>query len=436
MSGQPLVSLCPPAPGSLAAAGLAWTTVRPLALKHLFVHPAISPRRLADLLGLGQMATAAVMRRLLATGDAVFGGSGAATGPDTLSLSEAGRQAAREAFRRSRYVGPMPVTLGEWRGRAAQQSPRAGRRRVDFDRAFAGLVVDRAVVDRLGPAAIDGRSVLLFGPPGNGKRAIAEAFAAAVCEASGPVWMPYAVLIGESVVTLADSVRHRPVQVHRPRSAGEPDRRYRCVERPIVTLAADGPPSELRPGSAAFASTRDGDAAATLAMPDAAAAAGGVLLVDADRTNPVPCRQLIDAAERAECDVALDLTSATVPIASTVVMTTANAMAATAALRRARHKVPVLPPTREAFARLVDRACRARSIPLEPQAAGILFDALYTARVTRLKGDSAGPRRTPRATDAADLVEIAVSICRFRKQRPTIKPSVLLDAARQFLPAA
>lgn len=415
------ISLLPPlpapptAPHRVAQLGLPWPTLRTLVLRHLFVADGIAPPRLAAALAVTPSVVGELITRL--TGDAAVDCGG-------LWLTEEGRLAGRESFRRSRYVGPLPVTAAAWTEQAERQ--RLAARRIDLAAALQPLAVPPATIDRLGPAVVDARSLLLYGRDGNGKRAIGRAIAAELVRHAGPIWVPTAVLAGDRLVTVFDASQHHPVTRHC--GPVPPDPRFRCVRRPVVTLCPDAPSA---------------DPAATAAAPTLALAAGGVGLLDADAIHPADRDRLLAASDRERIDIG----GTPLPATPTVILHSADVLAATTSLRRVRHKVPVRSPDRVAFARLLDTACRERSVAIDPQAAGVLWDTVVqrTAGWTgsRVVGTEAGsakssrrPRVTLRASDAADLVEIAVSICRFREQPAVIRPAVLLDAARQFLPAA
>ena len=75
----------------------------------------------------------------------------------------------------SRYVGPAPVPLAQYN--AYVRACMAARPYVDRDRLATGfdhLIVNKAMFDQLGPAVNSGKSLFLYGAPGNGKTVVAE----------------------------------------------------------------------------------------------------------------------------------------------------------------------------------------------------------------------------------------------------------------------
>ena len=63
--------------------------------------------------------------------------------------------------------------------------------------AFRGLVFDDKILDQVGPAVNSGRSIFLYGPPGNGKTSICERI---VKSFGGSIFIPYAVEVKGSII--------------------------------------------------------------------------------------------------------------------------------------------------------------------------------------------------------------------------------------------
>ena len=138
---------------------------------------------------------------------------GAAPGGMALSirytLSEQGRAAAKDALEHSMYVGPAPVCLTAYQEQIQRQ--RITNEMVDADavrRSFEDLVVPEECVRRLLPAVSAGRSLLLFGPSGNGKTTLAMRIGAIFEDV---VYIPYAVEIGGQIMTVFDPSIHKPI---------------------------------------------------------------------------------------------------------------------------------------------------------------------------------------------------------------------------------
>ncbi len=106
-------------------------------------------------------------------------------------LTDVGRERARRQLDHCTYFGAVPVSLDDYISSVAAQSithqhPTAE----DLGRAFQDLLINRRMLERLGPAINSGRGLFLFGAPGNGKTSIAER----VTSAFGTfIWIPRAI---------------------------------------------------------------------------------------------------------------------------------------------------------------------------------------------------------------------------------------------------
>jgi len=125
------------------------------------------------------------------------------------SLSKAGREAAIGAAEQCQYTGPAPVSLAAFEAQVLRQTIRNEHLRGDQLReGFNGLVMPERYVRKLLPAINAGRSILLFGPPGNGK----TTFACRIAELySDTVYIPHAVEIAGQIMRVFDPGLHRPM---------------------------------------------------------------------------------------------------------------------------------------------------------------------------------------------------------------------------------
>src|SRR5919198_3792531 len=110
-----------------------------------------------------------------------------------FNLTELGRKRAQDAMELCAYVGPAPVPLEDYVEQTYRQavtgiscSPEALRG------SFTHLVIPDELFDAVGPAIVSGRSVFVYGPPGNGKTSVANAIGDFMTGAGGEVYVPYA----------------------------------------------------------------------------------------------------------------------------------------------------------------------------------------------------------------------------------------------------
>ena len=118
------------------------------------------------------------------------------------TLSGRGRTRAMEALAKSEYAGPAPVPLAAFVSQCNSQSIRGEvLTRAMLEKVFSKLTLSQALMDRLGPAVNSGQSIMLYGPPGNGKSSIAYAVTAAYQD---QVYLPYAFEVDNQIITLYD----------------------------------------------------------------------------------------------------------------------------------------------------------------------------------------------------------------------------------------
>src|SRR5208283_3120275 len=76
--------------------------------------------------------------------------------------------------------------------------------------AFSHLVMKEEMFNAIGPAIVSGRSVFIYGPRGNGKTSIARAIGEFMNNAGGEIYVPYAFLAENSIITVYDQSLHQP----------------------------------------------------------------------------------------------------------------------------------------------------------------------------------------------------------------------------------
>lgn len=183
-----------------------------LMLKIMFAYGVETKRTIADEIKLplpvvDKLVDLAYERRLVESMGAMD--QTRATSELRYGLSESGRQAAIRAMQLSNYAGPAPVTLEQFSAQVERQ--RIINDRVDnkrLHRSLARLTLPPGLVERLGPAVNSGRSLLLYGEPGNGKTSIAVAVADSFEQY---VYIPYALSVGAQIINIYDPALHKPI---------------------------------------------------------------------------------------------------------------------------------------------------------------------------------------------------------------------------------
>ena len=151
-----------------------------------------------------------------------------------FNLTELGRRRAQEAFKMCAYVGPAPVPLEDY----VEQTYRQAVTAIDVSpealrAAFSHLVISEDLFNAVGPAIVSGKSVFIYGPPGNGKTSIAQAIGNFMNTSGGEIYVPFAFLAESNIITLYDNAVHE-------RGDGDDDDRMEDNEATIRRLLNTG----------------------------------------------------------------------------------------------------------------------------------------------------------------------------------------------------
>ena len=241
-----VVNSAPAIPTSVADTGISDRNLLYLLLKFMHVEACETILQLADRMKLPRRLVQQLIEE--ATHQRFIGATGA-TSDLALSthyaLTEPGRIAAREAIDQSVYLGPAPVSLAAYQEQVEKQ--RITNEMLEektLRDGFDGLIVPDHMFRRLLPAINAGRSVLLYGPPGNGKTTLSTRIAALFKDI---VYIPYAVEVAGQIIKVFDVQIHKPVQ---PESAAQPatalglhretfDQRWVACSRPVVMTGGE-----------------------------------------------------------------------------------------------------------------------------------------------------------------------------------------------------
>ncbi|WP_127109429.1 ATPase [Pararhodobacter zhoushanensis] len=297
-------------------------------------------------------------------------------------LTDAGRQRAQQALAISEYYGAMPVSLESYGEQVRRQSIRKVKiTREQLTAAMGDLILPEGLLGDLGPAVTSGRSILMYGPPGNGKSSISNGIRDALGDT---IYVPSAVVHSGQVIAVYDPIVHRKVapanastgtslRLHGQRH----DPRYQLCERPTVITGG-----ELRLD---MLELKYNAASRTYQAPLQFKAMGGVFIVDDLGRQEEPPQALVNrwiVPLEMNYDI-LTLISGEkfiVPFDTLVIFSTnfhPNTIFDTAALRRIFFKIKIDGPNQADFLKIFALVARKRRIPLNEDALIHLLQTKY-----------------------------------------------------------
>lgn len=156
------------------------------------------------------------------------------------ALTDRGRAEALDSLSRDGYCGPAPVLLRDYESLVRRQSvSRCVVTEKDIHSLFRNTVVEESLLAQLGPAVHSGRAMFIYGPAGSGKSYISRQLVKLL---AGPVYIPYSLLVGDTVISLFDPEFHHPVDGEEQDPVlltNGHDPRYILCHRPEVTTGGE-----------------------------------------------------------------------------------------------------------------------------------------------------------------------------------------------------
>jgi predicted ATPase with chaperone activity len=354
------------------------------------------------------------------------GGKGFGRASVEFVLTEKGREYARDALERSTYVGPAPVPIHQYNQLiAAQTQENPVISKADLAGAISHLVVDPKLVDKLGPAVNSGRSLFLYGPPGNGKTTLAECISSML---GGEAYVPHCLEIDGQVVKVFDTLVHQPIEldlgrdpVTNRRKVMEMDYRWALCRRPSVVV-----------GGELTLETLDliySDTARFYEAPFQIKANGGMLLIDdfgRQKVHPTDLlnRWIVPLEKRVDYLTLHTGKKFEIPFDQLVVFSTnldPKELVDEAFLRRIKYKIEVGNPSEPHFRQIFKRICEAQGIPYVDQAVSYLLEHYYKPRGKEL-----------RACHPRDIVNLIRDSARYRAAPPSLSRELIDQACQVF----
>lgn len=223
---SPIPDHAPPRPDSLEATGLAPALIEQILLKILYFRGEVLGAELSDAIGLKFSLIEPILDSLKrAQHVTVKKSTGMGSISGVFTLSDAGRQVARDHLETNQYAGRAPVPMDQYTDMVRKQRLASNwlTKQMLHD-AYRHMVVSDDILSQIGPAVNSGRSFLIYGQPGNGKTFLAEAL---FNLQSAPVYVPYAIECQGQIIQVFDPVYH---EVSEPEKLPDND--------PLAALAA------------------------------------------------------------------------------------------------------------------------------------------------------------------------------------------------------
>jgi hypothetical protein len=350
----------------------------------------------------------------------VSGASGLGEAGYQYVLTLKGMERAVQVLARSGYVGPAPVPLAKYiEIIKLETTSKQPIMRGTVERSLQGMILGDQLVIQVGAAVNAGKSLFLFGAPGNGKTLLAEKIATML---GGSIAIPYALEADGQIIQLFDLNSHRPagpkgVSEHDITKAELHDRRWVRIHRPVVIVGG-----ELTMSSLDLVYNEN---MGFYEAPFQLKANGGLFLIDdfgRQQMSPqvllnrwiVPLEKNIDY-----------LTLKTgkklqVPFEMFLVLSTnlqPEDLVDDAFLRRIQNKLHVPDPSAQHFYEIFVAQCQTMGVPFDQKGFAHLVTKHY-----RETG------RAFRATHPRDLLRQLIGLAKYLNVQPELTPQ-LLDAA-------
>jgi hypothetical protein len=351
------------------------------------------------------------------------------------ALTGRGQEKAAEALERNQYVGPAPVPFERYVEVVLEQSVR--KIRVDgktVDMALSDLVLSSTTRNLVGPAVNSGRSILLYGDPGNGKSSIAKAISKML---PGAILVPHAVDINGQTVKVYDPRVHNELagmdEADRRMEATGPqngerrrDLRWAVCYRPVIMAGGELTLADLElrysPQSRFYIGSLQVKANC------------GILVVDDFGRQLVQPKELLNRwivpmENRVDHLTLLSGDTVEIPFECLLVFSTnlpPHSLGDEAFFRRIRHKIEVGDPDEIGFLQILQMVCDNNQIPYSPEGGRYLVEKWYRPHARHFRGCQ--PR---------DITDLLMDIASFRGSAPAFTPEWIdLACASYFIDTA
>lgn len=424
---DPLEALFPE-PRSMAETGINQGLIADLAIKAMYFTSYMSGQDVATLLRLPYYGVLDQVIMLMKKEQLceVSGTSGLGEAGYQYVLTIKGMERAHQVLERSSYVGACPVPIGRYIETLkilTANKPSVYRDTVES--ALRGMIISEDLTNCVGAAVNAGKSLFLFGAPGNGKTLLAERISTML---GGAIAIPYAIEADGQIIQLFDLNSHRPIV---PQGASDmdstkaelSDRRWVRIHRPVVVVGG-----ELTMTSLDLVYNEN---AGFYEAPFQLKANGGLFLIDDFGRQQISPQALLNRWI-VPLEKGIDfLTLKTgkklqLPFELFLVLSTnlsPEDLIDDAFLRRIQNKLSVPDPTPQQFLDIFVGQCKTMGIPFDQSAFNYLVKKHYIEA-----------KRPFRASHPRDLLRQLSGIARYRNIAPEMTPQLLdMSCATYFV---
>ena len=345
------------------------------------------------------------------------------------SLTSKGAAKVRELLDQNLYVGPAPVPFDVYEAVVALQSiATLDSSPAKLDQAFHNLVLAPETVEQVGTALGSGRSVFLYGPPGNGKSTIAERLIGLLSQA---IYIPYAFEYNGQIVRVHDPRIHLDASEDVAAAPGMPgsitnqpenrDMRWALSRRPLVIGGGEVTLADLE--------LRYSPISKYYVAPMQVKANNGVLVIDDFGRQLLRPEELLNrwmVPMDRQVDHLVFQTGETLTIPFDMLLVFATNLAPSqlgdeAFFRRIRHKIRISDPDLASFKSILKDVTEGQGMTYDEETADYLIRHYYE-----------GQGRPFRGVHPRDLIAMIQDMAKYRNEAPVFNPEWIDRACRSY----